>query len=115
MRYVSIFTHEGPSTPPTPELMAKMGQLVEEGMKAGWLITTEGVHSGEKGLKVTRSRSGKVSVTDGPFTEAKEVLGGYAIIEARDREHLIELTKRFLEVAGSGTCEIHELFVPPQQ
>jgi hypothetical protein len=112
MRYVSIFTHEGPSTPPTPELMASMGRLVEEGMREGWLITTEGVHSGEKGLKVTRAKSGKVSVVDGPFTEAKEILGGYAIIEARDRDHLIQLTKKFLEVAGAGTCEIHELFVP---
>ena len=115
MRYVSIFTHEGPSTPPTPEMMARMGKLVEEGMKAGWLVTTEGVHSGEKGLKVTRSKAGKVTVTDGPFTEAKEVLGGYAIIEARDREHLIELTRKFLDVAGEGTCEIHELFVAPPQ
>jgi hypothetical protein len=114
MRYVSIFTHEGPSTPPTPEMMAKMGQLVEQGMKEGWLVTTEGVHTGEKGLKVTRSKAGKYTIVDGPFAEAKELLGGYAILEARNREHLLELTRKFLDTAGAGTCEIHELFVPPK-
>jgi hypothetical protein len=79
-------------------------------MKEGWLVTTEGVHFGDKPIKVSRSKAGKVTVTDGPFTEAKEVLGGYAILDARDREHVIELTRRFLEVAGDGTCEVHELY-----
>jgi hypothetical protein len=114
MRYLSIFTHEGPATPPSPELMAKMGALIEEGMKDGWLVTTEGVHTGNEGLRVSRSKAGKITVTDGPFTEAKEILGGFAIMEARDREHVLELTRKFLAVAGSGTCEIHELFVPPK-
>jgi hypothetical protein len=95
-------------------MMEKMGKLVEEGMKAGWLVTTEGVHTGEKGLKVTRSSSGKYTIVDGPFTEAKEVLGGYAILEARNREHLLEITRKFLDTTGQGTCEIHELFAGPQ-
>ena len=112
MRFISIYTHPAPSLPPTPELQEKMGALIEEGMKAGWLITTEGVHGDGTGLRVT-SHQGEVTVTDGPFAEAKEVLGGFAIMEARDRAHVLELTRKFLAVAGNGTCEIHELFVPP--
>jgi hypothetical protein len=114
MRYISIYTHEASPSPPSPEMMAKMGALIEDGMKAGWLIVTEGVSFSDKPVKV-RSRGGKLTVTDGPFAEAKEVLGGYAIMEARDRAHILELTNKFLAVAGDGTCEIHELFPAPPQ
>jgi hypothetical protein len=113
MRYLSIFTHEHTPAGPTPEMMAKMGALIEEGMKKGWLIATEGVQGSKPGVKVS-SKRGKVTVTDGPFTEAKEVLGGYAILEAPSREAVIELTRHFLTVAGEGTCEIHELYAPPK-
>jgi len=112
MRFISLFTHEETGTPPTPELIAAMGRLIEEGMKAGWLIATEGVQWGSKGAKV-RSVRGKVSVTDGPFTEAKEVIGGYALLSASSREEVLELCKRFLTVAGDGTCEVHQLYEMP--
>jgi hypothetical protein len=112
MKFLSIYTHEPNPAGPSPEMMAKMGALIEEGMKAGWLIATEGVSFSDKPMRVA-SRKGKVTVTDGPFAEAKEVLGGYALMEARDREHVLELTRKFLTVAGDGTCEIHELFAPP--
>ena len=112
MRFISIFTHPVPSGPPSPEVMEKMGALIEEGMKAGWLIATEGVHSASVSLRVC-AKQGEISVTDGPFAEAKEVLGGYALMEARDRAHVLELTRKFLAVAGDGTCELHELFVGP--
>jgi hypothetical protein len=112
MRFISIYTHPPSSTPPDPKLIASMGALIEEGMKAGWLIATEGVHGDGVGLRVSAKR-GEISVTDGPFAEAKEVLGGYAVMEARDRAHVLELTRRFLAVAGDGNCEIHELYVPP--
>lgn len=114
MRYISIYTHEPMSGPPSAEHIATMTALIEEGMKAGWLVTTEGISFGDKPMLV-RSRKGKVTVTDGPFTEAKEILGGYAIMEARDREHVLELTRRFLAVAGDGTCEIHELYAAPER
>jgi hypothetical protein len=116
MRYISIFTHENENkvpTPPSPEMMAKMGALIEQGMKAGWLITTEGVNFGDRPIKVS-SKKGKVTIVDGPFAEAKEVLGGYAILEAKDRDHVIELTRQFLSVAGDGVCEIHELYQQPK-
>ncbi|HVZ71509.1 MAG TPA: YciI family protein [Polyangia bacterium] len=114
MRYISIFTNEGKQAhPPSPEMMAKMGALIEKGMKEGWLIQTEGVSFSDKPIKVS-SKKGKITVTDGPFAEAKEVLGGYALMEARDREHVLQLTRDFLAVAGDGTCEIHELYEMPK-
>jgi hypothetical protein len=117
MRYLSIFTHAPVSTGPSPEMIAKMGALIEEGMKAGWLITTEGVHYGERGhegLKINKTGR-EISVVDGPFAEAKEVIGGYAILEAPNREAIIELTRKFLSVAGDGTCEIHDLYTEPKR
>jgi hypothetical protein len=112
MRFISIFTHEDRGVPPSQDEMAKMGKLVQEGMKAGWLLATEGVSFGETGVRV-RSSGRKITVTDGPFAEAKEVLGGYALMSAKSREEVIELTRRFLEVAGDGTCEIYQLFEAP--
>ncbi len=113
MRYISLFTHEGHGAPPTEEEIAKMHNLMQEGLTEGWLIVTEGVQWGSKGVRV-QAKGGKMTVVDGPFAEAKEVVGGYAILRAGSREEVVELTKRFLDVAGSdGTCEIHELYEMP--
>ena len=78
MRFISIFTHQSTDRPPTEAEMAAMGKLIAESMQAGWLIATEGVHFGTTGVRVHKSAAGKFLVTDGPFTETKEVLGGYA-------------------------------------
>ena len=113
MRFISIFTREPTNRPPTQAEMETMGKLIEEGMKAGWLIATEGVSFGATGVRVHKSSSGKVTVTDGPFAETKEVLGGYALLKAASKEEIVELTRRFLNVAGQGTCEIYQLYEMP--
>jgi hypothetical protein len=113
MRFISIFTHEPTDRPPTEAEMAAMGKLIEESMKEGWLIATEGVHFGTRGVRVHRSAKGKVTVTDGPFAETKEVLGGYALLKAASKEEVVEHTRRFLDVVGQGTCEIYELYEMP--
>jgi hypothetical protein len=110
MRFISIFTHEPINRGPTEAEMARMGKLIEDAMKEGWLLSTEGVSFGSTGIRVHRDSAGKVSVTDGPFTEAKEVLGGYALCQASSKEEMVKLSKRFLEVAGDGTCEIYQLY-----
>jgi hypothetical protein len=114
MRFISIFTHEPVNRAPTEADMAKMGKLVEDAMNEGWLLSTEGVSFGSKGFRVHKNSGGKVTVTDGPFSEAKEVLGGYALMKASSKEEIIKHTKRFLEVAGQGTCEIYQLYEMPQ-
>jgi Uncharacterized protein conserved in bacteria len=109
MRFISIFTHEPIARPPTQEEMAAMGQLVAEAMKEGWLIATEGVCFGENGMRVRKDAAG-ISVIDGPFAEAKEVLGGYALLQADSKEQVLQYVRRFLDVAGQGTCEIYQLY-----
>src|SRR5688500_20393909 len=96
MRFISIFTHEPVNRAPTQAEMAAMGKLIEEAMKDGWLLSTEGVSFGAKGVRVHRSAGGKVSVTDGPFSEAKEVRGGYARRKVRARLAIVKDTKRFV-------------------
>ena len=109
MRFLSIYKTVERNAPPSQEEMAKMGKLVEEGMMAGWLLATEGCLPSALGARV-RSSGGKLTVTDGPFTEAKEVVGGLAILEASSKEEAIKLAKNFLQVAGDGECELRQLF-----
>ena len=109
MRFISIFTHEPTNRPPTEAEIATMGNLIEEGMKSGWLIATEGVHFAATGVRVHKSTGGNVTVTDGPFAETKEVIGGYALLKAANKAEVIELTQHFLNVVGQGTCEIYQL------
>jgi hypothetical protein len=112
MKFLSVYTPKDNGTPPSPELIAKMGKLIEEGMKSGWLLATEGVCWGTTPTEV-RSDRGEISVVDGPFAEAKEVIGGFAILQASSREEVIGLTRRFLAVAGDGTCLVQQLYEAP--
>lgn len=109
MRFLSIYKAAERNTPPTPEEMATMGKLVEEGMKAGWLLATEGCLPSRLGARVKRN-SGKLTVTDGPFTEAKELVGGFAILKANSKEEAVDLTRQFLQVVGEGECELRQLY-----
>ena len=113
MRFISIFTHEPTNRAPTEAEMANMGKLIEDAMKEGWLLSTEGVSFGSKGVRVHKSSNGKVTVTDGPFSESKEVIGGYALLKAANKDEVVELTRHFLNVVGQGTCEIYQLYEMP--
>jgi hypothetical protein len=111
MRFLSIYKTVERTSPPTQEEMAAMGKLIQEAMEAGWLLSTEGCLPTSLGARV-RISSGKVTVTDGPFTEAKEMVGGFAILKANSKEEAIELTKHFLRVVGQGECELRQLYEP---
>jgi hypothetical protein len=92
-------------TPPDPELFARMGPFIEEVMKAGVLVATDGLQPSSKGKRV-KLEGGKMSVIDGPFTESKELVASFAIYEVESMEVAVLWTERFLEVLGGGTCEI---------
>jgi hypothetical protein len=109
MKFLSIYKHAERGTPPSPEEMCKMGKLVEDGFKAGWLLATEGCLPSKLGARVRKSGS-NINVTDGPFTESKEVVGGFAILKANSKEEAIQLTKDFLKVAGEGECELRQIY-----
>ncbi|MEP6654521.1 MAG: YciI family protein [Myxococcales bacterium] len=113
MKFISIFTQQPTGRRPTEAEMAAMGNLIEQAMKEGWLLATEGVSFGGVSVKVHKpGPEGDITVTDGPFAEAKEVLGGYALLKAGSREEVVALCRRFLNVTGQGTCQVYELFQP---
>ena len=95
----------------TPQLMADMGNLVQELTRAGSLVQTAGLRPTAEGVRV-RQRAGKQSTVDGPFTESKEVIGGFAILEAASMEEAVALTKRFLRLHGDEwdiECEVRRM------
>jgi hypothetical protein len=108
MRFLSIYKHVEKDTPPSTEEFEKVGNLIEEWTKSGKLISTEGCLPSSKGARVRRSGS-KFTVTDGPFTESKELVGGFALLEASSLEEAKELTKEFLGAVGDGECEIRQI------
>jgi hypothetical protein len=109
VRFLSIYKTAETNTPPSPEYFARMQQLVEDGMKAGWLLATEGCLPSALGARV-RSSGGSLTVTDGPFVESKELVAGFALLEANSKEQAVQLTKDFLTVAGEGECELRQIF-----
>jgi hypothetical protein len=112
MRYLTIFKAVERNAPPSDEEIAQMQKLIDEYVAEGKLIATEGCLPSYLGARVRRAGDA-VTVTDGPFTESKEVVGGFAILEVKDKAEAIELTKRFLDVAGDGESEIRELYPEP--
>jgi hypothetical protein len=88
-----------PMAPPTPELYQQMDEFMSEATKAGVLLATGGVTPLSDAIKV-RYSDGEFTVLDGPFAEAKELVGGWALLECRDKAEVVEWTKRFLVIAG---------------
>ena len=112
MRFLSMVRiNENSGMVPSAQLMADMGKLMEELTKAGKLVDTAGLRPTAEGKRV-RLAHGKLSTTDGPFTESKEVIGGYAMLEAESMDEALELTRRFLAVHGDEwnvECEVRQL------
>jgi len=98
-----------PMPAPTPDLMERMGAFMEEATKAGVLVATGGIAPSAMGAKVTLE-DGEFTVVDGPFAEAKELIGGWALTECRDLAEAVEWTKRFLAVLGTGECRVRPVF-----
>jgi hypothetical protein len=115
MRFLSLIRiDEKTAKAPTERLMADMGRLIEEMTQAGVMIDTAGLRPTSEGVRV-RLHGGKLSTIDGPFTEAKEVIGGYAILETKSKEEAIEYTRQFLRVHGDEweiECEVRQLSGP---
>jgi hypothetical protein len=95
--------------PPDEKMMTEMGQLVEELSRAGVLLATGGLDP--VGTRITSS-GGKITVTDGPFTEAKEAIISFALIDVRSREEAIELARRFWQIARNGEGAIRQVYGP---
>jgi len=115
MRFLSLIrVDETTGQTPSDRLMSEMGQLIDEMTRAGNLIATAGLRPTSEGVRV-RLRRGSITTVDGPFTEAKEVIGGYAILEAASKEEAVELTRRFVAIHGDEwdiECEVRALDGP---
>jgi hypothetical protein len=113
MRYVCFYKAEERNDPPSQEEMAAMGALIQEMNQAGVLLATGGCGPSAKGFRA-RIDSGKITVTDGPFPETKELLCGYCLMEVKSRAEALEWTKRFLNVVGRGESEVRLIYEGPQ-
>jgi hypothetical protein len=104
--------------PPNADLEAAMGKLIEQMTRAGVLLDTGGLLPASKGARI-RATGGKLVVTDGPFIESKEVVGGYAIIRAKSKEEAVEMGRDFMKLhldilgaAYEGELEVRQMFDP---
>ena len=110
MRFMYIVTSAHPG-PPTPELLEAMHKLADREIKAGRMLYNGGLMPLAMGAQV-RIEGGQLSVVDGPFIEAKEVIGGYAIFELRDKDEAVASAKEFMQLhkdlmpGWEGTCEL---------
>jgi hypothetical protein len=115
MRFMSIVTSSHPPAPPSASMMEAMHKLADREIKAGRMIDTGGLTPLAAGARV-HITDGKLSVIDGPFVEAKEVIGGYAIFELRDKEEAVAMAKEFMQLhidhmpGWEGTCEVRAFF-----
>jgi hypothetical protein len=119
MRFMMMVKTAENSGPPPKELMDAMDKLAEEATKSGEMIESGGLGPTAAGTRI-RLAGGKLTVTDGPFTEAKEVFGGFAMFELKSKEEAIERTRRFMELhhkhwpGWEGETEIRQVFTAPQ-
>ena len=116
MRFMYIVTSSHPG-PPTPELLEAMHKLANREIKAGRMLDNGGLMPRTLGAQV-RITDGRLSVIDGPFVEAKEVIGGYAIFELRDKEEALASAREFMQLhkdlmpGWEGTCELRAFAGP---
>lgn len=116
MRYMMLLKLDLEASPkgPSDELRQEMGKLLEEMTRQGVLLDTGGLHPVEEST-VIRLSGGKQTVLDGPYAEAKEVIGGYCILQAKSRDEAVAWTQRLLTIHGDDwtiTTEVREIAEP---
>ena len=115
MRFLCLYKPaKAEGTPPRQEEMAEMGKLIEESFKSGILLATEGCLPTALGARIRRT-DGQFKVTDGPFTEAKELVGGFALIRTKSKDEAVAFTKKFMNIAGDGEVEIRQVYEQPAE
>ena len=95
--------------PPDADLIARMGSLIEEAVNAGVVLSTDGLKASKYGKRLI-AENGEIRVIDGPFTESKELIASYALMQCKDMDEVVAWTKKFLAVLGRGTVEIRPIF-----
>jgi len=119
MKYLAFIRHSESyrASPPPPPLLEAMGKFVERSQRDGTLVDTGGLLPSRDGVRV-RLAQGKITVTDGPFTESKEVIGGWAILRTDSRAEAIRIATQFMELhqrfwpGFEGESELRPMFEP---
>ncbi|HVT39210.1 MAG TPA: YciI family protein [Gemmatimonadaceae bacterium] len=116
MKYLALYTPAAgtATSAPREDHNAAMEKLIGESTKAGTLLSTGGMLPISKGGARLRSSGGKISLIDGPFSEAKEVVAGWAVLQYETREDAIEGARQFLQVAGDGECDLRQIMDQPE-
>jgi hypothetical protein len=109
MRFLSVYQAPEHITSPTEEEKIVMGRFIEQGMKSGMLLATEGCMPTAHGARI-RLSGGKLTTIDGPFAESKEVIAGFALLQAASKEEALAYVTEFLNVVGGGVCELRQLY-----
>lgn len=112
MRFMMIYTGPEAEAPPSDAEQAEMGAFIGELVAAGQLLVTDGLKGSDRGTRIRQS-GGRVTRSDGPFTESKEVIGGFAIVEVNSLDEAVDIAERFMKVAGDGVSEIREMYDTP--
>lgn len=118
MRFMSMVKASEHNGPPPQALMEAIAKLGEEAARAGTMVDMGGLYPTAQGARV-RVAKGEVRITDGPFTEAKEVVGGYAVYDVRSKAEAVEWTRRFMELhvthwpGWEGETELRQIFEAP--
>jgi hypothetical protein len=115
MRYMMLFKPDKPPEPgasPCKQQLPEMAKLMGQLKKSGVLVATEGLMPSDTGARL-RLSDGKLTVRDGPFAEAKELVAGFAIVNVKSRAEAVELAKRFLTIAGGGESDVLEVMEVP--
>lgn len=111
MKFLMISRSLPNAAPPTAEQFAELGRFTQEMIQSGVVVLTGGIVRPTKGIRLSNA-GGKVTVTDGPFAETKELIDGFAIVEAKSKEEAIEHASRFMKIAGEVEGEILQIFEP---
>jgi hypothetical protein len=109
MKFLLTYQQNPSSSPPTPEKMAAIGAHTKKMIASGTVLMTGGLVRPTKGVQV-KCENGKVSITDGPFAETKELIDGFALVNAESKEHAIRLATEFMQIAGDGVGEVLQVF-----
>jgi hypothetical protein len=108
MGFLRADEHTEAGQPPSQELMDRMGVFVQEAFQAGVIADTNGLMPSSAGKRI-KLDSGKITVVDGPFTPLSELVTAYAIYDVKSMDEAVEWTKRFLQVIGTGECELRPI------
>lgn len=111
MKFLLTYQQDPSAPPPTPETMAAIGALSQREIASGRIVMTGGLVRPTKGIHV-QCAAGKVTITDGPFAETKELIDGFALVEVGSKEEAIAMATEFMQIAGDGNGEILQLFDP---